>query len=233
MVTSDFICPLLTLHVHDGDKAELRGTVRVWNLATRTITKTIIVGDPAHPAGTIDIHLIPRDPQLRAFAAGMADNRLYLIDTQNGSATAVLDFDTFASPGAPVWPQLMRMNRAGTRLYITLNYAGHAGKVVMLDISHPEQPAILSAVDLGAGSGPHYLRLSGDEKRLVVSDYFLVEDLAPGGVVRAEGDHKVHVLNVHPRRLELDARFDLDFNRDIATGPARPHGMAMLRSTAR
>jgi hypothetical protein len=32
--------------------------------------------------------------------------------------------------------------------------------------------------------------------------------------------------------VELDPRFDLDFNRDIATGPARPHGMAMLRSDA-
>ncbi|HEX8781822.1 MAG TPA: selenium-binding protein SBP56-related protein, partial [Steroidobacteraceae bacterium] len=121
MLTSDFICPLLTLHVHGGDKAELRGSVRVWNLAARTITKTITVGDPAHPAGTIDVHLIPHDPQLRAFTAGMADNRLYLIDTQNGTATAVLDFDAFASPNAPVWPQLMRVNREGTRLFITLN----------------------------------------------------------------------------------------------------------------
>jgi hypothetical protein len=41
------------------------------------------------------------------------------------------------------------------------------------------------------------------------------------------------VFNVHSRRMELDPRFDLDFNRDIATGPARPHGMAMLRSDAR
>jgi selenium-binding protein 1 len=233
MLTSDFICPLLTLHVHGGDKAELRGSVRVWNLAKRTITKTITVGDPAHPAGTIDVNLIPHDPQLRAFTAGMADNRLYLIDTQHGSATAVLDFDAFASPNAPIWPQLMRINRAGTRLFITLNYAGHGGKVAMLDISSPEHPAILSVVDLGPDSGPHYLRLTGDEKRLVVSDYFLVEDLAPGGVVHAEGDHKIHVFNVHSRGVELDPRFDLDFNRDIATGPARPHGMAILRSDVR
>ena len=233
MVTSDFICPLLTLHVHGGDKAELRGSVRVWNLAARTITKTITVGDPAHPAGTIDVHLIPHDPQLRAFTAGMADNRLYLIDTQTGTATAVLDFDAFASPSAPVWPQLMQVNREGTRLFITLNYAGHAGKVAMLDISDPEHPSVVSIVDLGPDSGPHYLRLSRDERRLVVSDYFLVEDLAPGGVVQAEGDHKIHVFNVHARRLELDPRFDLDFNRDIATGPARPHGLAVLRSDTR
>jgi hypothetical protein len=51
-------------------------------------------------------------------------------------------------------------------------------------------------------------------------------------VVQAEGDHKIHVLKVHPDRLERDPRFDLDFNRDISTGPARPHGVALLHATA-
>jgi selenium-binding protein 1 len=48
----------------------------------------------------------------------------------------------------------------------------------------------MSVVNLGAGSGPHFLRLTNDERRLVVTDYFLVEDLAPGGIVNVEGDHK-------------------------------------------
>jgi len=54
----------------------------------------------------------------------------------------------------------------------------------------------------------------------VVSDYFLVGDLAPGGVVRAEGDHKIHVLEVSRDQIQLDPRFSLDFNRDISTGPS-------------
>ena len=103
----------------------------------------------------------------------------------------------------------------------------------MLDIDRPEHPHVLSIVDLGPRSGPHYLRLTQDERRLVVSDYFLVEDLAPGGVVHAEGDHKIHVINVGPDRMALDPRFDVDFNRDIATGPARPHGMVMLGGSTR
>ena len=228
MVTSDFICPLLTLHVHGGDMVDVRGSVRVWDFAHRAITQTIDVGDPTHPAGTIDIKLIPHDLRLRAFTAGMTDNFLYLVDTEQGAARPVFDFEVFAIPNLPIWPQLLRINRAGTRLFITLNYAGQAGKVVMFDIAHPEHPQVLSVIDLGPGSGPHYLRLTNDEQRLVVSDYFLVEDLAPGGVVDAEGDHKIHVLNIFDNRLELDQRFDVDFNRDIATGPARPHGLALL-----
>ena len=35
MVTSDFICPVRTLHVHGGSAADLRGSVRVWDLARR------------------------------------------------------------------------------------------------------------------------------------------------------------------------------------------------------
>ena len=98
----------------------------------------------------------------------------------------------------------------------------------MFDIARPDRPELMSVVDLGADSGPHFLRLTNDERRLVVTDYFLVEDLAPGGIVNVEGDHKIHVINVHGNRLELDRAFDVDFNRDISTGPARPHGVVVL-----
>jgi hypothetical protein len=225
MVTSDFICPLLTLHVHGGNTANLRGTVRVWDFAQRAITRTIAVGDPARPAGTMEVQLIPRDQRLRAFTAGMADNKLYLVDTQNGTSKAVFNFDALAVANTPAMPQLLRINKEGTRLFVTLN---GAGKVVMFNIASPDNPKVMSVVDLGPASGPHYLRLTSDEKRLVVTDYFLVQDLDPGGIVNVEGDHKVHVINVRGDRLEMDARFDLDFNRDIITGPARPHGVALL-----
>ena len=56
----------------------------------------------------------------------------------------------------------------------------------------------------------------------------LVEDLAPGGVVNAEGDLKIHVINVDRDRLELDKHFKLDFSHDISTGPARPHGLVIF-----
>ncbi len=225
MVTSDFICPLRTLHVHGGHTADIRGSVRVWDLARREITRTIIVGDPAIPAGTMEVQLIPRDRRLRAFTAGMVDNKLYLVDTQGGTATSVFDFGVFSTPGAPAMPQLLRMNRKGTRMFVTLN---GAGKVVMLDVKQPDRPKLLSVVDLGAGSGPHFLRLTDDERRLVVTDYFLVEDLAPGGIVNVEGDHKIHVIDVRGKRMQRDPAFDVDFDRDITTGPARPHGVVVL-----
>ncbi len=62
-----------------------------------------------------------------------------------------------------------------------------------------------------------------------MSDYFLVEDLVLSCVVKAEGDDKIHLYNLSRDSITLDPRFDLDFDRDIKTGPARPHGFAFLR----
>jgi len=214
MVTSDFICPATTLHAVPGDP-ELRGSIRVWNLKKRRIQRTIKVGDGA---GTIDVKLIPGDKHDRAFTAGMVDDHLYLVDTREGTAQPVFDFSTIAKGG---WPQLMRITSDGKRLFISMNTAG---KVVMFDISNPENPRVLKVLDLGAGAGPHYIALTDDERRLVISDYFLNEDSA--GKVHAEGDHKINVALVTPNDLVLDTRFNLDFNTAFPAGPARPHGMA-------
>src|SRR5205823_12761513 len=145
-------------------------------------------------------------------------DKLYLIDTQRGTATPGFDFSTIAQGG---WPQLMHMTRDGKRLFISMNMAG---RVAMFDTSNPEKPRVLKVLDLGADSGPQYIAHTEDEKRLVISDYFLNEDDA--GKVHAEGDHIVHVAKVTDRDLVLDPKFRLDFNTAFATGAARPHGLA-------
>ncbi|HTD21415.1 MAG TPA: selenium-binding protein SBP56-related protein [Terriglobales bacterium] len=215
MVTSDFICPSTTLNAVAGG-LDLRGSVRVWNLKRREILRTI---DIPNAGGTIDVRLIPRDRRARGFTAGMLDDKLYLLDTRRGTARAVFDFTSIAKGG---WPQLMRVTSDGRRLFVSMN---QAGKIAMFDISDPDEPKLLKALDLGPNSGPHYIALTPDEKRLVISDYFLNEDSF--GKVHAEGDHKVHVARVTENGLVLDSRFDLDFNTAFSSGPARPHGIAI------
>ncbi len=215
MVTSDFICPSSTLHAVPGDLV-LRGSVRVWSFRERKLLRTIPLPGAV---GTIDVQLIPGDPKARAYTAGMADDQLYLVDPRAGTAKAVFDFGAVAKGG---WPQLMRLSADGRRLFVSMN---QAGKVAMLDTSDPGKPVLLKTLDLGEGSGPHYIALTRDGKRLVVTDYFLNEDGA--GKVHAEGDHRVQVARVFDRDLVLDPRFQLDFNHAFASGPARPHGVAM------
>jgi hypothetical protein len=214
MVTSDFVCPSTTLHAVPGG-LDLRGSVRFWDFKKRTIFKTVTLPEPA---GTIDVKFIPGDFKARAYTAGMADDKLYLIDPVSGIAKIVFDFASIVTGGAP---QLMRMTRDGSRLFISMNAAG---KIVMFDTSRPQNPVVLKVLDLGAGSGPHYIALTEDEKRLVVSDYFLNED--DFGKVHAEGDHKIHVARVFRNTMTLDPRFQLDFNTAFSA-PARPHGLAL------
>ena len=222
MVTADFMMPASSLNVVPGDPL-LRGIIRVWDFENRSIVRTIEI-PPA--LGTMDVKLIPKDPLGRAFTAGMFDGFVYLVDTMNGTAQAVFDCETIVPhvdvPVRGGMTQLMAMPRSGDRLIFGLFQAGQVG---MLDVSDPEHPVQSDVVNLGKDAGPHMLALTGDDKRLVVSDYFLNED--DFGKVHFEGDHHVRIIKVFKKRLALDRRFDVDFNTAFATGPARPHGVAM------
>jgi selenium-binding protein 1 len=222
MVTSDFMMPASSLNVVPGDPL-LRGIIRVWDLQSRLIVRTIEI---PQAVGTMDVKLIPRDPYGRAFTAGMFDGFVYLVDTLNGTARAVFDCETIVPhvdvPVRGGMTQLLTMPKSGDRLIFGLFQAGQVG---MLDISDPEHPVQASIVNLGKDAGPHMVALTDDDKRLVVSDYFLNED--DFGKIHFEGDHHVRVIKVSKKQLTLDRRFDVDFNSAFATGPARPHGVAM------
>ena len=220
LVTSDFINPVTTLNVVPGDPV-LRGAIRVWDFATRSILHTVQIPEAI---GTMDVRLIPRDPLGRAFTAGMFDGHVYLVDTFHGTAKTVFDCETIVPhievPVRGGMTQILAMPNSGDRLLFASFQAGQVG---MLDVSDPEHPVQSGIVNLGVGAGPHDIGLTDDDKRLIVTDYFLNED--GFGKIHFEGDHKVHVIKVFKHKLALDKRFDLDFNTAFATGPARPHGM--------
>ena len=56
-------------------------------------------------------------------------------------------------------------------------------------MSDPEVPFQTGIVNLGPDGGPHAIALNDDDKRLIVSDYFLNED--DFGKIHFEGDLKV------------------------------------------
>src|SRR5215469_7606629 len=113
MVTSDFVCPSTTLDAVQGN-IDFRGSIRVWNLKTKTILRTVKLPGQI---GTIDVKLIPHDHLARAYTAGMLDDHLYLINTRHGTAKAVFDFSAIQAAG---WPQLMRVTRDGRRLFVSM-----------------------------------------------------------------------------------------------------------------
>jgi selenium-binding protein 1 len=227
MLTSDFILPDSTLNVVPGDPV-LRNTVRVWDFENRKIVKTI---KAPGGVGMMDVKLIPRDQLGRGYTAGMFNGVIYLIDPSAGTATPAFDFGTVVPPMPGMTPggmvQLLQVSRDGARLFAGLF---QAGQVVMLDTTNRSQLKQVAVVNLGEGAGPHNIVLTHNDRRLVVTDYFLVEDNFPfanPGKIHFEGDHKVYVLKVTANSLTVDNRFNLDFNTAFPTGPARPHGIAV------
>lgn len=226
MMTADFILPSSTLA---GSPAPvLRGSVRVWDYRARKITRTInLVSPDGGPAlGTMDVKMIPNDPGGLAYVSGMFDGHIYLVDPIAGTGVPAFDCETVTphvdTPVRGGMGQILTIPRQGDRLIFGLFQAGQVG---MLDTNDRANLKQLSVVSFGKDAGPHNLVLSSDDRRLVVTDYFLNEDDA--GIIHFEGDHKVRVIKVSHDTLTEDRRFHLDFNTAFPTGPARPHGIAM------
>ncbi|HXN89783.1 MAG TPA: hypothetical protein VN890_10635, partial [Methylocella sp.] len=166
LVTSDFILPSSTLNIVPGDPV-LRGSIRVWDLANRTITRTITIPGAL---GTMDVKLIPGDPLGRGYTAGMFNGIAYFINPGRGTFKQAFDFETIAHNSMP---QILALPKSGDRLIAGLFMAG---QIVMLDTTKRAKLKQISLVDIGVGAGPHVIELTDDEKRLVVTDYFLNED---------------------------------------------------------
>ena len=223
LVTSDFLNPVTTLNSWPGP-IQLWGSLRFWDLRERTITRTVFLPDKA---GSMDVKLIPGDPHGRAVTANMFTGLVYTVDPTDGSVVMSFDCETIEPhvevPVRGGMTQLLAMPRNGRRLIFASFQAGQVG---MLDITNPNQFKQVSVVNFGLDAGPHSIHLSHDDKRLVITDYFLDQD--DFGKVHFEGDHKVRVLNVSEQELAIDPRFQVvDFNTAFPTGPARPHGIGM------
>lgn len=223
LVTSDFVNPVTTLNAWPGE-VELRSSVRFWDLRQRRITRTVFLPDRA---GTMDVKLIPGDPHGRAITSNMFTGRVYTVDPTDGSFVESFDCETIVPhvdvPVRGGMTELLAVPRSGRRLIFALFQAGQVG---MLDITDPRHFKQVSVVSFGPNAGPHSVHLTHDDKRLVVTDYFLDED--DFGKIHFEGDHKVRVLDVSDNALTVDPNWHvIDFDTAFATGPARPHGIGM------
>jgi selenium-binding protein 1 len=175
----------------------------------------------------MDAKLIPGDSHGRAVTVNMFTGLFYSVDPTDGSYDEAFDTEDItphvATPVRGGMPGLLAMPRSGRRL-ITATLM--AGQVVMLDITNPKRFKQVSVVSFGENTGPHSVHLTHDDKRLVVTDYFLNQDNV--GKVHLDGDHKVHVLDVREQSLTIDPAFRvIDFDTAFSTGPARPHGIGM------
>lgn len=215
MVTTDFVVPSSTIN----GPIVVQNRVRVWNLNRRSIIRTI---ELPNAGGTMDIQLIPRDILARAVVPGQG-GKLWLVDTFLGTVKPIYDFTQLPGQGPAPQPHIVKFTEDGKRMFVSL-YG--SSTITMFDSSIPTNLKLLSVVNLGAGAGPHYLRLTQDEQRLIVTNYFLNEH-SHNGLVQQDGNRKIQVINVRKDSMDLDPKFNFDGNTAFSTGAARPHAVVL------
>jgi hypothetical protein len=164
--------------------------IQIWRLSDLALLHTITL--PKGPAGT--------EPEYTAEPRVLADGRTVLVSTFSCGLFLLDGLDTDTPSGRLVgsFPR-----KEGTfcavpvvvgRYYLVTVPAWSA--VVSLDVSDPAAPREVSRFGLGAGDVPHWIAVSPDQRRVVVTGY---------GTMR----HRVVLLRFDPAtgRLALDARF--------------------------
>jgi hypothetical protein len=166
------------------------------------------------------VQFIPGDSQQRAFATLVNGNGLALVNPTDDSVKVVYHFDN-----ATCIPHVSDISNDGKRYFVSCI---GLGEVWMLDISNPENPIKLDAKDTGGpASNPHFVRLTPDDDRLFVSNYFVT-----AGLASSPGNRNVLSFSVGATSLTPDAAFgslsfgDIVDENGVKTN-SRPHGMTV------
>jgi len=110
-------------------------------------------------------------------------------------------------------PADMRISYDNRFLFVSLF---GAGAVQQYDIRDPLHPKLVSSVAIPQAQ---MMKLTPDNQRLYVSNSLLSN-------LDGKVPYRVRLVNVGPKGLTLDAKFDVDFEH-FATGQARPHDMLL------
>lgn len=198
--------------------------VQLWRLSDLTLLHTIAL--PHGPAG--DEGLLTAEPRL------MADGRTMLVSTFNCGLYLMEGVDTDA-PSARLVSSFPK--KEGTSCAIPV-ISGHYylvtvpawSAVVALDISDPRAPREVSRVTLDDGDVPHWIAISPDQRRVVVTGYRDMQHR----VVIARFDSATGALSLDERFREEGAAVP-GFRMDDKTWPhggsakGVPHGAVFSR----
>ncbi|KAI1074571.1 hypothetical protein F5B20DRAFT_563219 [Whalleya microplaca] len=220
ILTSDFIVPLSILKPTLG--IQRANTLRLWELDSRTIINTITI---PNGGGIQDVKFIPGNSETAALATAVHLGQVWIIypfrkDGNGNQGVAELLFDL--GPKArdtTTHPHSSDISQDGKFAYFTLTTANHVAALDISDLNNvkrlddpdEDQPLI----------GPHYIKLTPDQKNLVVTDYFV--QTGEIGVINTPADYKAQYIDVL-QDGSLSFNRTIDFSRDFTNrGGGRPH----------
>lgn len=195
-------------------KAEAR-TVQIWRLSDLKYLSTIIL-----PLGSrAGVNIDPAEPRVLADGKTVMVSTfncgLFLLDGLAGAAPVARLVHDFVGPGDCAIPVI-----AGH--YWVQTDPGLPG-LVSLDIANPARPRVVDRLVLAKGRQPHWISLSSDGRRIVIS----------GGKEAMQSKLLMASINRRTGKLALDSKLSIDFDRlnwpHGDSGKAIPHGAVFSR----
>ncbi|KAI1846412.1 hypothetical protein JX265_011909 [Neoarthrinium moseri] len=226
ILTSDFVVPITILKPTLG--IQRANTLRLWDLPTRKILSTITIPEGG---GIQDVKFIPGHPESAAIATAVHLGQVWIIypfrkdaDGNQGVAKVLYDLGPKARDTVAIYSDI---SQDGRFAYFTLTTANHIAaldisdldNVKRLDDPDEEQPTI----------GPHYVKLTPDQKHLVVTDYFV--QTGEIGVINTPSDYKALYIDVLDDG-SLSFNRSIDFTREFSNrGGGKPHSSVVFDLT--
>ena len=122
---------------------------------------------------------------------------------------------------------LSDISQDGKYAYFTITTGNHIAQYDISDLSNPkrlddpdeDQPIV----------GPHYIKITPDQKHIVVTDYFV--QTGDIGIVNTPADFKGQYIDIQPDGSLKFNRF-IDFSKEFENrGGAKPHSVVVYDLT--
>jgi hypothetical protein len=121
------------------------------------------------------------------------------------------------------------MTQDGNYLYATITKANHIAAIDISDLSNPirlddpneDQPTV----------SPHYLKVTPDQRHLLVTDYFV--QTGEIGVINIPADFKALYIDIlDDGSLSFNEEHTIDFSKEFANrGGGKPHSSVVFDLT--
>ncbi|KAK2799907.1 hypothetical protein FQN50_008300 [Emmonsiellopsis sp. PD_5] len=223
ILTSDFVVPLSILKPSLGPVRA--NTLRLWDLDSRTIISTITIPDGQ---GIQDVKFIPGNKESAAIATAVGLGQVWIIypfrkDANGKQGVAELLYD-LGPRARDVWAIYSDLTADGKYAYFTLTTSNH---IAALDISDLANVKRLDDPDEDQPTlGPHYIKVTPDQKHIVVTDYFV--QTGPIGLINTPGDYKALYIDINDDG-GLSFNRSIDFPREFENrGGAKPHSVVVF-----
>ncbi|KAI0120842.1 hypothetical protein F4776DRAFT_665469 [Hypoxylon sp. NC0597] len=226
ILTSDFVVPLSILKPSLG--IQRANTLRLWDLPSREIISTIEIPDGG---GIQDVKFIPGNAEGAALATAVHLGQVWIIypfrkdgSGKQGVAKLLYDLGSKARDTTAIYSDI---SADGKFAYFTLTTADH---IAALDISDLDNVKRLDDPDEDQPTiGPHYIKITPDQKHIVVTDYFV--QTGEIGLINTPADFKALYIDILDDG-SLSFNRSIDFQREFANrGGAKPHSSVVFDLT--